>query len=285
MSTEILTPSLLASSHQTNWSGLCLDHYLYPAYETPEHTLENHHICIYLGTPLTYEQIVKGKLRSQNCIYGDMVLYPAGSTQKLSWDKEAEIVQLDIKPELVTQVGLSDKIELIPQFGFRDALLQQLALALLKQLQHNIGQNRLYIDSLLNTLCLHLIGHYTTCRTNIDNTCNGLPAFLDRRLNEYIQANLSHNLTLADMAQVVGLSTSHLTKLFKQSRGISLYQYVIFCRIERAKQLLKHKKNTMPTASFTIAEIADRVGFADQSHLTYHFKRHVGVTPKVFRQL
>ncbi len=101
---------------------------------------------------------------------------------------------------------------------------------------------------------------------------------MNRRLDEYIQANLSQNITLEDLAQVVGLSTSHLTKLFKQSQGMSLYQYVIYCRIERAKQLLKHKK-------VAIAEIANRVGFADQSHLTHHFKRHVGVTPKVFRQL
>ena len=278
MSAKITAPSLITSSHQTDWSGLCLEHYLYPAFETSEHTLENHHICIYLGTPLTYEQMVKGKLRSQHCIYGDMVLYPAGLTQKLSWDKQAEIVQLDLKPELVAQAGLADKIEFIPQFGFRDALLQQLALALLKQLQHNVIQDRLYIDSLLNTFCLHLIGNYTSRKTSIESTYKGLPAFLDRRLDEYIQANLSQTLTLADLSQVVGLSTSHLTKLFKQSRGISLYQYVIRCRIERAKQLLKHQK-------IAIADIANLVGFADQSHLTYHFKRHVGVTPKAYQQL
>ena len=271
-------PSLLASSHQVNWSGLSLEHYIYPAYETPEHVLEDHHICIYLGKPLTYKQIVKGKLRSQTCIYGDTVIYPAGLTQKLSWDKEAEIVQLDIKPELITKTGSSDDIELIPQFGFKDALLQQLALTLSAELQHNTTNNKLYIDSLLNSFCLHVIRHYTTRPTEIDDIDGGLPSFLIRRLEEYIQANLERNLTLADMAQVVGLSTSHLTKLFKQSKGISLYQYVICCRIERAKQLLKYQK-------MAIAEIATQVGFADQSHLTYHFKRRVGVTPRVFRQL
>ena len=278
LTTNSSIPSLLVSSRQANWSGISLEYYLYPAFETTEHTLENHHICIYLGTPLTYEQIIKGKLRSQTCIYGDMVIYPAGLTQKLSWNKEAEIVQLDIKPELMTQVGLLDKIELIPQFGFRDALLQQFALTLLIELQHNITKNQLYIDSLLNTLCLHLIRHYTTHRTNTDNVYDGLSPVLARRLDEYIQVNLSLDLTLKDMAQVVGLSTSHLTKLFKQSRGISLYQYVICCRIEKAKQLLKH-------CHLAIAEIANQVGFADQSHLTRHFKRHVGITPKAFRQL
>jgi AraC family transcriptional regulator len=279
MSTKLSsTPSLLTSSHQANWSGISLKHYLYPAYETPEHVLEDHHICIYLGNPLTYEQIIRGKLRSQTCIYGDMVIYPAGSTQKLSWDREAEIIQLDIKPEFVTQASSLDKIELIPQFGFRDSLLQQLALSLSAELRHGVRENRLYTDSLFNTLCLHLMRHYSTSTTTVDQSNDGLPSFLLRRLKEYIQENLSQNLTLADMAQMLGLSRSHLTKLFKQSQGISLYQYIIHCRIARAKQLLKHKR-------LAIAEIATQVGFADQSHLTHHFKRHVGLTPKIFRQL
>ena len=278
MSVETLTPSLLASSHTAAWQGVSLEHYLYPAYETCEHTLEQHHLCIYLGKPLTYEQIVKGKLRSHNCIYGDMVLYPAGSRQKLAWDDTAEIVQLDIDPQLLVQTSSSDKTELIPQYNLRDPLIRQLALALLAKLQTGFG-DRLYRDSLLNTLCLHLIEHYGTSKITVArNQDVGLPPFLQRRLEEYIQAHLAQNITLSDMASVSNLSTSHLTRLFKQTTGISLYQYVICCRIDRAKQLLKREQ-------LTIADIATRVGFADQSHLTHHFKRQVGVTPKVFRQI
>ena len=279
---EIATQSLLASSCRANWSGGSLEHHLYPAYETPEHTLENHHICVYLGKPLTYEQIIKGKLRSQTCIYGDMVIYPAGLTQKLSWNKEAEIIELNIKPELITQasqyLSSPNNIEIIPQYGLRDPLIQQLTLTLFAELQHGNLQDDLYTDSLFNTLCLHLLKCYSTSGITIDEHNDGLPSFLLRRLDEYIQVNLSQNIALTDMAKVVNLSTSHLTKLFKQSRGMSLYQYVIRCRIERAKQLLKREE-------ITIAEAATEVGFADQSHLTYHFKRHVGVTPKAFRQL
>jgi AraC family transcriptional regulator len=281
MSTKISTPSLLTSSDQANWQGVSLEHYLYPAYETPEHTLAEHHICFYVGQPLIYEQVIDGKLRSLNCIYGDLVIYPAGLTQKLSWNKQAEIIQLDINPGLLTQtctdVVRSPKLELIPQYGIKDSLVQQLLFALLGELQSGL-ENSLYTESLHHTLCLHLLRHYTTSQTEINYSDDILPAYLHRRLEEYIQANLSQNITLSDMAQVTSLSVSHLTKLFKQSQGISLYQYVIHCRILRAKQLLKHQQ-------LTIADIATQVGFADQSHLTHHFKRHVGLTPRVFRQL
>lgn len=65
--------------------------------------------------------------------------------------------------------------------------------------------------------------------------------------------------------------------LFKQSTGLTPHQYVIKIRVDRAKYLLLQGKNS-------IADIAQIVGFANQSHLNLHFKRLVGVTPKQFSQ-
>ncbi|WP_250564893.1 helix-turn-helix transcriptional regulator [Adonisia turfae] len=57
--------------------------------------------------------------------------------------------------------------------------------------------------------------------------------------------------------------------------GCSPYQYVLRCRVERAKRLLLQRK-------LSIADVALTVGFSSQSHLTQHFRRHVGTTPKRF---
>ncbi|MDJ0589959.1 MAG: hypothetical protein QNJ72_08180 [Pleurocapsa sp. MO_226.B13] len=206
----------LPSDRKKHCAGISLEHCLYPAYETPEYILETHHICLYLGQPLTYQQIIKGKLKSHSCIYGDMVIYPAGLTQKLSWDKQAEIIQLDIQPEFITQAcqdWLAAEIEIIPQFRIRDPLIQQVALTLLKELQDNPDKNQLYLDSLSTTLCLHLLRHYTTSQATIKNDASGLPTFLFRRLSEYIQANLEQNLTLTDLAGVVNLSKLKRTQI------------------------------------------------------------------------
>jgi predicted ester cyclase len=101
-------------------------------------------------------------------------------------------------------------------FFARNYLIQQLALTFLNELQYSSLDNNLYIESLSNTLCLHLLRHYNILPTTVANNYDGLPGFLLRRLVEYIQANLAQNLTLVDMAQVVNLSTSHLNRLFKQ---------------------------------------------------------------------
>jgi AraC family transcriptional regulator len=90
---------------------------------------------------------------------------------------------------------------------------------------------------------------------------------------EYIQDQLGTDLTVSGIAQAVNMSPYHFTRLFKESTGQAPYQYVVEARARKAKELLT-------TGRFTISEVALRVGFADQSHLTRHFKRVFGLTPK-----
>ena len=93
------------------------------------------------------------------------------------------------------------------------------------------------------------------------------------RAVEYIQDQLGTDLTVSGIAQAVGMSPYHFTRLFKASTGRTPYQYVVDARVKKAKELLT-------TGKFTISEVAYHVGFADQSHLTRHFKRVFGLPPK-----
>lgn len=94
-----------------------------------------------------------------------------------------------------------------------------------------------------------------------------------RRIFDYINSHLEHDLTLAEIAREANLSPYHFTRLFKQTTGESLHQYVIRQRVEAAKRLLLDEQ-------LPIAEVATKVGFADQSHLGRHLKRSFGVTPQ-----
>ena len=64
---------------------------------------------------------------------------------------------------------------------------------------------------------------------------------------------------------------------FKEATGLPPHQYVIARRVERAKQLLQGD------GDLTLAQVAARTGFSDQSQFCLHFKRLVGVTPGQFR--
>jgi AraC-like DNA-binding protein len=65
---------------------------------------------------------------------------------------------------------------------------------------------------------------------------------------------------------------------FKAATGLPPHQYVIARRVERARQLLE------AGADLSLAAVAAHVGFSDESKLSQHFKRLVGVTPGRFRQ-
>lgn len=83
-------------------------------------------------------------------------------------------------------------------------------------------------------------------------------------------------MSLVELAALVQLSPNYFVQLFKQSTGVTPYQYVLNYRIKTAKHLLAQSK-------LSISQIAQNVGFFDQSRLTKLFRQHVGVTPKQYR--
>lgn len=92
---------------------------------------------------------------------------------------------------------------------------------------------------------------------------------------DYIHHNLAEDISLEALAQHVEMSQYHFSRLFKEATGLAPYQFVMRCRVERAKELILHRE-------LNIAEIAYLVGFNSQSNFTQNFKRFTGVTPKQY---
>jgi AraC family transcriptional regulator len=126
-------------------------------------------------------------------------------------------------------------------------------------------------------LSVHLIRHTTGARRLPVSADGVLPRRKLRTVIEYIMENLEGSPTLEQMAAVVHLSPYHFARQFKATTGSPPHQYVIARRIELAQQLLQRD------GGLSLAEVALRVGFSDQSKFSFHFKRIVGVTPGQFR--
>lgn len=106
----------------------------------------------------------------------------------------------------------------------------------------------------------------------------GLPPRRLQRVLEHVKENIEKDLSVAEMAQVVGMSQYYFSKLFKLSTGTTPHQYVMRQRVERAQELLRDTNTAL-------VEVATHVGFETQSHFTSVFRRLVGITPKKFREL
>jgi AraC-like DNA-binding protein len=94
------------------------------------------------------------------------------------------------------------------------------------------------------------------------------------RAKEYIDSHTERHVSLADIAQVAGLSRYRLIRAFAERFGLTPYAYYMQRRIAEATHLL--------ATGMGPAQVAVSCGFADQSHLTRHFKRLVGVTPGAY---
>lgn len=85
-------------------------------------------------------------------------------------------------------------------------------------------------------------------------------------------------LSVADLADLVGYSPFHFTRLFTQRTGIGPGQYLIAQRIDAAKRLLL-------TEDLPVIDVATAVGFDSVSSFSRRFKHTVGVAPGALRQL
>ena len=93
---------------------------------------------------------------------------------------------------------------------------------------------------------------------------------------EYIRKYYHQKICIPDIAEALGVSESHLSRIFKKETGESIQKYSMHMRIERAENLLKYSE-----ASLT--EISEFLCFSSQSHFGKVFKVYKNMTPKQYR--
>ena len=96
------------------------------------------------------------------------------------------------------------------------------------------------------------------------------------KAKHYLTDHLTQEIRTDDIAEAVGLSPYHLSRLFKTHTGLTLREYLTRERIEAAKQLLAVSDRTIP-------QIASLLRFCDQSYFTMVFRRQTGQTPGEYR--
>ena len=98
-------------------------------------------------------------------------------------------------------------------------------------------------------------------------------------VKRWISANYNQHAELNHLANMVFLTPSYLSKLFKQETGMTLTDYIIEIRIRKAKQLLKNSPD------LKVHEIGSEVGYPDPAYFNKLFKRIVGVTPNEYKRI
>lgn len=274
--------ALMLSSQKALWHGVKASyHNFQTAVETPNHCFSQHLITIHLNHAVVMkEQLLNGELRCDRFRDGDICLTPATTPVLVRLRDASEFISLYLEPTFMRQIAAEvvdpDRLEVVPQFKLNDPLIYQIGIALKANLESESACNRLYADSMATALSAHLLQHYSIQKPEIKSYSDGLSQVQLRQVTEYIHRHSAQNPSLVIMAEIVQMSPYYFSRLFKKSTGFTPHQYLLRCRTDRAKQLLK-------TTNLSIADIANQVGFVDQSHLNRHFKRRFGISPSQLR--
>jgi len=209
---------------------------------------------------------------------GDLVIVPRGEPRLWVVEGTSEALIVCLPPALTQKTALQDAdydaagLELMPRVGHADPFINAIGEAILGELQTTGLFGALYLETLFRTLAVHLLRHHAVFAAAPPPATGRLSTEAVRRVRDYIHEHLAREITLEALAALVHLSPYHFAHKFKAATGVPPYQYVLQCRVERAKTLLM-------SGEHAISAVAQAVGFAGQSHLTRHVKRILGVTP------
>jgi AraC-like DNA-binding protein len=120
-------------------------------------------------------------------------------------------------------------------------------------------------------------GHVATEKVTRQVPRGGLAPWKARRIVAHMEANLSDTISVQQLAALVRLSSSHFSRMFTRTFGISPHAWLMRRRLQVAQNLML--KTDAP-----LSDIALSCGMSDQSHLTHLFTRCLGETPSSWRR-
>src|SRR5215831_14743478 len=266
-----------AASKGLGWTGLEATRFSDlgdSEFERP--ALTHHSLILFTKPPDELELRYEDVKRHRPPPVGSVSVVPAGIPTRWRWHGTKSSLHVYLEPELVGRIaaegfGLDAARWMLPPL---DSLaLPQLRNALLAvnaELTAGGVGGPLAAESLANFLAVHLVRHIVTPSRTVRGRDGTLPRGRLRAVLEYIEEHLDTAPTLAEIAAVVGLNCYHFSRQFKAATGLPPHQYVITRRVELAKRLL------VAEADLSLAEVAVRAGFYDQSQFSHHFKRLIG---------
>ena len=276
--------SVRASSRPLGWKPLNIERReLEPGVDCLPGGVTEHLIFVSLGDGHVIRES-GGDVAEKDLEAGLVSIHPSDTPVRWAWDTRLSFTMMSLEPEYLNKVARESfdfdpaQVRLKTVEGKHDPVITSIAGALMREVMSGDAGSRLYAESLANLLAVHLLRNYTDHPELIEAEKVSVAPRSVVQAMKYIHENYSGDVSLADIAGAAHLSSYHLTRVFKKATGVSPHQYLVQVRVNSARSLL-----TAGAGDRSLAEIAAAVGFYDQSHLTRHFKRMFGITPKQLR--
>jgi AraC family transcriptional regulator len=268
------------SSAAAHWSGVVLEDYVVPACVIPRHEHVGNFLDVVLEGSARYEVLTRGKTFKFSANCGTTFVLPRGTIDELRWSGPTHRIAAALHPRLLAnaleETAHEREIELTEHWNLTDPNIMSVLLAMRTDLDAGSPAGRMYGDSLANALAVYLLKRYAVKLRVPAVYRGGLPRYRLKRVIDYIEENLSGDLSLAQLAAVAGVSPHYFAELFRQSMGRAPHQYVLLRRIDLAKERLRDPRRSVLEAGLD-------AGFQNPSHFARVFRKWVGISPSGFR--
>lgn len=158
-----------------------------------------------------------------------------------------------------------------------DPVLANLARALVPALEHPEKASTLFVDQLTAAIGTHVVQQYGERVVSSGLRSRKLSRAQEKDAKSLILDNLHGNVSIAELAEACRLSRGYFIHAFRETTGMTPYQWLLRERINRARTLLLE-------TDASLSEVAISCGFSDQSHFTRVFTNVVGTTPGLWRR-
>ncbi|MBB2830499.1 UNVERIFIED_ORG: AraC family transcriptional regulator [Rhizobium esperanzae] len=242
-------------------------------------------VWVVSGEAVVEERDLGGDWVANTVTVGDFFLTRSPTPYEMRWralgEAPFQVMHLYLSVPLFERVahdvlGCAAPPALRDISGGKDTQLSHLLALIHQELTSEGKGSQLFIQGLAQSLAVHLIRNYAASDA-ADDRQSALPGFKLRRAVAYLEEHLAVPFNLAQLAETVGMSEFHFSRLFKKATGLSPSRYFIRQRIARAQLLLQETDTS-------IIEIGMSVGYSSPSHFAQVFRRETGLPPSHYRR-
>lgn len=262
-----------------------------PSHSAAQAVLAQHTLMYHVGGSTSVAKLVGGRCIGTRAQHGSVTFSPRDERNEWVRGGVCEVMHVYIAPSLIERYAAENlpaaaAPEIDPIFAVRDPWLQGYFIMLQSEFQIFGGGSK-HPDGLLLLQSMELLVRHLVCwHSNVSRKSRRralmpaaprplAPRHLARVL-AYIESNIGRDITLGDLAQLVGVSKYYLIRSFHAATQRTPYGYLVERRLAHAVDAMRH-------STMSVEQIARDAGFKSAPGFSNVFKKHYGMSPSKFR--